>query len=178
MFQQQEQEQSEDRTTTCEKLGPRSYESSIHCQLGEKMDGLIIEWTQDNYNILVEMIDGYQGQNDPNDSNYCPEDERITQYNVTSLYLAEILFDSSFESFKPGGTLNTLLLNSNIVNEYLEHVEMYICNCAGIYELKDINLDINNEEKMVEKFLFYYLLQRVVMVNEFIEIRDNTIIMK
>ena len=56
MFQQQEQEQSEDRTTTCGKLEPRNYEASIHCQLGEKMDGLIIEWTQDNYNILVEMI--------------------------------------------------------------------------------------------------------------------------
>ena len=176
MFQQQEQ--SENRTTSCGKLQPRNWEASIHCQLGEKMDGLIIEWTQDNYNVLVEMIDGYRGQNDPNDSNYLSEEQRVTQYEPT-LYLSEILVDTLYKaSIKPDGSLNTHLLNSNIVNEYLEHVEMYICNCAGIYELQDIELDINNEKRMVEKFLYYYLLQRHVMVNEFIEIRDNPIIIK
>ena len=66
--------------------------------------------------------------------------------------------------------------NSNIVRDYLEHMEMYILNCAGIAELEEINVDIHNEDQIIEAFLFYYLLQRHVMVNEFVEIRDSPIL--
>lgn len=176
---QQQQQTREERMTTYGKLLPCEWETPIHSELGEKMDVLIIEWTCDNYNVLVDMLDGYQGENNPNHTNYLPENERIKPYEL-SIELSEFLSNGLFEAgfYKPGTSLHSHIKKSNIVGDYLEHVDIYICNCAEIADLEELNVDIHNEDQMIEEFLFYYLLQRHVMVNEFIEIRDNQIIMK
>ena len=158
---QQQIQQQEDRTTTRGQIGPRNYESSIYSQLGENMNSRIIEWTRENYIVLLEMLHANN------------QDE----YEVT-LYLSELISTGLYQAefYKPGASLHTHIKNSNIVRDYLEHVQIYICNCAGIYELEEINVDIHNEDQVVEAFLFYYLLQRHVMVNEFVEIRDSPIL--
>ena len=159
--QQQQQQQQQDRTTTYGQLGPRNYESSIYSHLGENIAALIIEWTRNNYNLLLDMLHASnQDENEP------------------TLYLSELLSTGSYQAgfYKPDASLHAHIKNSNIVRDYLEHVQMYICNCAGIYELEEINVDIHNEDQVTESFLFYYLLQRHVMVNEFVEIRDSPIL--
>lgn len=156
-----QQQQQEDRTTTYGQLGPRNYESSIHAKLGEKMAASTTGWVRENYNVLVDMLHA------SNQNEYEP-----------TLYLSELLSTGLYQAgfYKPGASLHTHIKHSNIIKDYLEQVEMYIFNCAGIYELEEINVDIHNEDQVVEAFLFYYLLQRHVMVNEFVEIRDSPIL--
>jgi len=159
-IQQQIQEQ-DNRTTTRGQLGPRNYEASIYSHLGENMNNIIIEWTRENYIVLLDMLHAIN------------QDEF-----ETTLYLSELLSTGLYQAgfYKPDASLHTHLKNSNIVRDYIEHVQMYICNCAGIAELEEINVDINNEDQVLEAFIFYYLLQRHVMVNEFVEIRDSPIL--
>ena len=174
MAQQQEQQQQA-ILTTYGKLQPFYWQTPIHCELGEKMDALIIEWTRDNYNVLIDRLDWYQGEYDPNNVEY----GRVTPYEP-SLYLTEFLPSALKEAgfYKPGSSLNTHILNTNIVKEYIEHIDTYISVRCVIEIVPVINVHIHSEEEIVEAFLYHYLLERVVMVNEFIEIRDNPIIMK
>lgn len=162
----QQQQQQEDRTTTYGTLAERFGAASIHHELGETTKKSSIEWTRNEYNFLFNVIlDGSD------------EDGCLKSYQP-SLQLSETLSNGLYEGghYKPGSSLHTHIKNSNIGKDFIEHVEMYICNCAGLADLEEINVDINNEDQVIEAFLFYYLLQRHDMVNEFVEIRDATIL--
>jgi len=175
----QQQQTHEEIMTTYGKLQPTGYETLIHHALGERMDALIIDWTRDNYNFLVDMLDGYQGENDPNHIHYLPEDERVKPYEL-SHNLAEYLSNGAYESglYKPGTSLHTHILTSNIANEYLGRIDIYVCNFLRIHLLEEVNVDIANEAQVIEVFLFCYLLDRYVLLNEFIEMRDSQLILK
>ena len=159
--QEQQQQEQDNRTTTYGQLQPRFWQASIDCGLEERVVPEFIDWTRENYNVIVDMLHA---------SN---QDEF-----ETTLYLSELLSTGLYQAgfYKPGASLHAHIKNSNIVRDYLEHMEMYILNCAGIDELEEINVDIHNEDQIIEAFLFYYLLQRHVMVNEFVEIRDSPIL--
>ena len=172
---QEPQQTQEEILTIYGKLQPFYWQTPIHCELGEKMDALIIEWTRDNYNLLIVNLDWYQAEYYPNNL----ENGLVTPYDP-SIYLRDFLPSAMQEAgfYKPGSSLNTHILNSNIVKEYIEHVDTYVSERCVIEIVPVINVHINSEEEVVEAFLYHYLLQRHVMLNEFIEIRDNPIIMK
>ena len=130
------------------------------------LNDLLCEWTRDNYSEIVQLL----------------HQDTFTEYE-DSRDLSEIFYDTLIS----GGRSSSLIeftINSGIIENHRGSIYLY---CS---ESRTLNIDharqsdepeifdITNDPQMARRLLGCYYNTCEIMVNEFIEIRDNSLGLK
>jgi len=169
---QQRQQTHEETMTTHGKLEIQEFpiqpgRHDLCPETKELLHNLLCQWTRDNYQEIVKMLD------ENNCQEYGPT------INLSNAICENILIDEN-------ESLIGFIVNSGIIQNYRVSIYLYCCdemqiNIDAIDQTPDNALDIANNQDIAAHLLSCYTSSGSpdkLMANEFIEIRDNPISLK
>jgi len=128
------------------------------------LNALLCQWTRENYSEMIQLL----------------HKDAFTEYEC-SLGLSEIFYDKFISATATAADVSSSLIefivNSGIIENYRVSIYLYCCD-ALILNIDDAQgrFDVMNDRVMARYLLMSYYNTDEIMVNEFIEIRDSTVL--